>query len=75
MRYNNLEHAEFFHQVSDEGLADLLPVAKKVAKAIGAPYYNVLQPNETEGLGVGWPTQNVSKDELAALAKDIVSKM
>ncbi|KAI8049898.1 hit family protein 1 [Syncephalis plumigaleata] len=39
------EHAEFFHQLSDETLSDLLPTAKKVALAIGAPNYNLLQNN------------------------------
>ncbi|TPX36213.1 hypothetical protein SmJEL517_g01505 [Synchytrium microbalum] len=38
-------HAQFFHQVPDENLADLLPVAKKVALAIGAKDYNLLQNN------------------------------
>ncbi|RKP24263.1 HIT-like domain-containing protein [Syncephalis pseudoplumigaleata] len=39
------EHAEFFHQLSDESLSDLLPTAKKVALALGAPNYNLLQNN------------------------------
>ncbi|KAJ3171816.1 Adenosine 5'-monophosphoramidase [Geranomyces variabilis] len=39
------EHAQFMHQLSDESLSDLLPVAKKVAKALGAANYNVLQNN------------------------------
>ncbi|KAI9596250.1 HIT-like domain-containing protein [Syncephalis fuscata] len=41
----NQEHAEFFHELSDESLSELLPVAKRVALAIGAPNYNVLQNN------------------------------
>ncbi|RUP09309.1 hypothetical protein BC936DRAFT_140073, partial [Jimgerdemannia flammicorona] len=76
-------HAEFFHQVPDEFLSDLLPVAKKVAIAIGAPHYNILQfvphvhfhiipkPNEEQGLGVGWPHFNPTQDELAAKARHI----
>ncbi|KAJ3044453.1 Adenosine 5'-monophosphoramidase [Rhizophlyctis rosea] len=38
-------HSQYFHEVSDEALADLLPVAKKVAKAINPAQYNVLQNN------------------------------
>ncbi|KAI8643323.1 HIT-like domain-containing protein [Parasitella parasitica] len=40
-------HAEFFHQVPDDILADMLPLAKKVALAIGLKegQYNLLQNN------------------------------
>ncbi|ORX82162.1 HIT-like protein [Basidiobolus meristosporus CBS 931.73] len=38
-------HAQFLHQVPDEHLADMLPVAKKIAAALGAENYNVLQNN------------------------------
>ncbi|KAI9489116.1 HIT-like domain-containing protein [Zychaea mexicana] len=38
-------HAEFFHQVPDEYLADALPVAKKIAAASKLDQYNVLQNN------------------------------
>ena len=41
------EHAQFMHELSDESLADILPVAKKVAKALNAPNYNVLQVGRT----------------------------
>ena len=39
------EHAAKFHELSDETLADILPVAKKVAKALGVSDYNILQNN------------------------------
>ncbi|KAJ3186353.1 Adenosine 5'-monophosphoramidase [Gaertneriomyces sp. JEL0708] len=39
------EHAEFMHQLSDASLADILPVAKKVATALNVPNYNILQNN------------------------------
>jgi diadenosine tetraphosphate (Ap4A) HIT family hydrolase len=41
----NLDHAEFLHQVPDEILADMLPLAKKVAIANGLneSQYNILQ--------------------------------
>ncbi|KAI8143787.1 HIT-like domain-containing protein [Fennellomyces sp. T-0311] len=38
-------HAEFFHQVPDEYLADALPVAKRIAAASKLEQYNVLQNN------------------------------
>ncbi|CAG8727154.1 16027_t:CDS:2 [Acaulospora morrowiae] len=40
-----LDHSKFLHELPDESLADLLPVAKKVANAIGAENYNILQNN------------------------------
>jgi len=39
------EHAVKVHELSDDSLADLLPVAKKVALALGVKDYNVLQNN------------------------------
>ncbi|KAI8873592.1 HIT-like protein [Ramicandelaber brevisporus] len=39
------EHAEFAHQLSDESLSDVLPIAKRIAKAVGAENYNILQNN------------------------------
>ncbi|KAJ2001196.1 Adenosine 5'-monophosphoramidase [Coemansia thaxteri] len=38
-------HAEKMHQLPDEFLADAMPVAKRVAAALGAENYNVLQNN------------------------------
>ncbi|KXS14022.1 HIT-like protein [Gonapodya prolifera JEL478] len=38
-------HSQFFHQVSDTDLAELLPMAKKVALALNVPNYNLLQNN------------------------------
>lgn len=31
------------HELPDENLADILPVAKKIALAVGAENYNILQ--------------------------------
>ncbi|ODQ50252.1 HIT-like protein [Saitoella complicata NRRL Y-17804] len=39
------EHAVKLHELSDESLADLLPAAKKLAVAVGADEYNILQNN------------------------------
>lgn len=39
------QHAAKMHELSDESLADILPVVKKVAIASGAVDYNVLQNN------------------------------
>ncbi|KAI8068375.1 HIT-like domain-containing protein [Gongronella butleri] len=38
-------HSEFFHQVPEDYLADILPLAKKVAVASGLDQYNLLQNN------------------------------
>ncbi|KAJ2746611.1 Adenosine 5'-monophosphoramidase [Coemansia sp. BCRC 34301] len=38
-------HAEKMHQLPDEFLADAMPVAKKIAVALGADNYNILQNN------------------------------
>ncbi|KAI8388153.1 HIT-like domain-containing protein [Radiomyces spectabilis] len=38
-------HAQFFHELPDDHLADLLPLAKKVAVASGLDQYNLLQNN------------------------------
>lgn len=39
------EHTVKFHELSDESLADILPVAKKIALALGIKDYNLLQNN------------------------------
>ncbi|KAJ1982473.1 Adenosine 5'-monophosphoramidase [Dimargaris cristalligena] len=38
-------HAAKLHEVPDEYLADMLPVAKKIVNALGAENYNILQNN------------------------------
>ncbi|ORX74644.1 HIT family protein 1 [Linderina pennispora] len=38
-------HAEKMHELPDEFLADAMPVAKKIATALGAENYNILQNN------------------------------
>ncbi|KAK9760015.1 Adenosine 5'-monophosphoramidase [Basidiobolus ranarum] len=38
-------HSKFVHEVPEEHLADILPLAKKIALAIGAENYNILQNN------------------------------
>ncbi len=40
---HRIDHAEKLHELPDEYLADALPLAKKVALAIGAENYNILQ--------------------------------
>ena len=37
------DHAEKMHQLPDEYLSDAMPVAKKIATALGAENYNILQ--------------------------------
>ncbi|KAJ2721204.1 Adenosine 5'-monophosphoramidase [Coemansia sp. Benny D115] len=38
-------HAEKMHELPDEFLADAMPLAKKIALAVGATDYNILQNN------------------------------
>ncbi|KAK1673056.1 HIT domain-containing protein [Colletotrichum godetiae] len=38
-------------------------------------FHMIPKPNETEGLGVGWPQQATDMDKLKALFDDIKSKM
>ncbi|THH11235.1 hypothetical protein EW146_g8119 [Bondarzewia mesenterica] len=38
-------HAPKLHELPDEYLADALPIAKKIVKALGAENYNILQNN------------------------------
>ncbi|PKI85669.1 bis(5'-nucleosyl)-tetraphosphatase (asymmetrical) [Malassezia vespertilionis] len=38
-------HAAKMHELPDDSLADLLPIAKKIAVATGADQYNILQNN------------------------------
>ncbi|EAW16513.1 HIT family protein [Aspergillus fischeri NRRL 181] len=83
-------HGAKLTDIPDEDLRELLPVAKQIAKASGAEDFNILQnngriahqvvdhipkPNETEGLGIGWPAQPTDMDKLKALHEEIKSKM
>ncbi len=88
-------HGAKLADIPDENLADILPVAKKIAKAIGCNDYNVLQnngrlahqevdhvhfhlipkPNETEGLGISWPSQPTDHAKFAELAASIKQKL
>jgi len=38
-------HAAKLHEIPDEYLADVMPIAKKIAVALGAENYNILQNN------------------------------
>ena len=38
-------HAQFLHEIPDEYLSDILPVAKKIASALNVANYNILQNN------------------------------
>jgi diadenosine tetraphosphate (Ap4A) HIT family hydrolase len=40
------DHAAKMHELPDEYLADAMPVAKKIALALGAENYNVLQVSQ-----------------------------
>ncbi|KAF2459509.1 HIT-like domain-containing protein [Lineolata rhizophorae] len=38
-------------------------------------FHMIPKPNETEGLGIGWPTSNPDKGELQTLLEDMKAKM
>ncbi|KAM0790070.1 Adenosine 5'-monophosphoramidase [Microbotryomycetes sp. NB124-2] len=38
-------HGAKLHDIPDDSLTELLPIAKKIAKAVGATDYNILQNN------------------------------
>ncbi|KAE9396127.1 putative HNT1-adenosine 5`-monophosphoramidase [Gymnopus androsaceus JB14] len=88
-------HAAKMHELPDEYLADALPVAKKIAIALGSENYNILQnngalahqvvnhvhfhvipkPNTEEGLVIGWPTKEMSKEELQVVYDELKEKL
>ncbi|KAJ1562768.1 Adenosine 5'-monophosphoramidase, partial [Cladochytrium tenue] len=80
-----LNHAEFMHELPDAYLADVLPIAKKIAVALaGAPYnilqvphvhFHVIPKTESEGLGVGWKSQATDHAKFAALAAELRDKI
>lgn len=38
-----IDHAAKLNEIPDEYLADVMPIAKKIAVALGAENYNILQ--------------------------------
>ncbi|KDQ49240.1 hypothetical protein JAAARDRAFT_143716 [Jaapia argillacea MUCL 33604] len=76
-------HAEKLHEVRDEYYSMI--VVKKIAVAVGCENYNILQivpyihfhmiskPSESDSevLVIRWPTQQVSKEELAKLYEEL----
>ncbi|KAL9013525.1 MAG: hypothetical protein Q9173_001784 [Seirophora scorigena] len=83
-------HGGKLTDIPDESLSEILPVAKKLAQAMQAENYNILQnngrlahqevdhipkPNQTEGLGIEWPAQKTDMDKLKALFNDVKAKM
>ncbi|KAL3491575.1 HIT-like domain-containing protein [Aspergillus germanicus] len=38
-------------------------------------FHMIPKPNETEGLGIGWPTQETDMDKLKALYEEVKAKM
>jgi hypothetical protein len=51
-----IDHAEKLHQLPDEYLADMLPIAKKIAVAQGAENYNILQVGNAAFLSAHAPS-------------------
>ncbi|KAL4875802.1 HIT-like domain-containing protein [Aspergillus karnatakaensis] len=88
-------HGAKLTDIPDDHLAEILPVAKKLAQVTGAEDFNILQnngriahqvvdhvhfhmipkPNETEGLGIGWPAQESNMDKLKEYYESVKSKM
>jgi len=88
-------HAPQMHELPDEYLADILPLAKKIALAQGSENYNVLQnngalahqvvqhvhfhvipkPSAEEGLVIGWPAKEMTKDELQKVYEELKGKL
>ncbi|KAF9320934.1 Adenosine 5'-monophosphoramidase [Podila horticola] len=74
-------HAQKFHELPDSAMVDILPIAKKVALAIGAKDYNILQevdhvhfhiipkPNHEDGLVIEWKSKTTNPDKLEELKK------
>ena len=54
------DHAQKLYELSDEYLADAMPVAKKIAVAVGVVHYNVLQVRvvHTARCAVDWVQNN-----------------
>ena len=51
----NVDHGAKLHDLPDEALVELLPIVKKIAIAVGADNYNVLQVRERGRFGrLGW---------------------
>ncbi|KAF2166281.1 hypothetical protein M409DRAFT_36747 [Zasmidium cellare ATCC 36951] len=88
-------HGAKLHEIPPEHLTELLPVASRIASALGCENYNILQnngrlahqevdhvhfhvipkPNETEGLGIGWPQQKGDMERLKGLLEEVRSKI
>ncbi|KAL8953000.1 MAG: hypothetical protein Q9222_001115 [Ikaeria aurantiellina] len=83
-------HGAKLTDIPDESLTEILPVAKKIAKALNVENYNILQnngraahqivdhipkPNQAEGLGISWPAQETDMDKLKAFYNEIKAKI
>jgi diadenosine tetraphosphate (Ap4A) HIT family hydrolase len=89
------QHYSKFHEVDEETLSEILPVAKKITLALGIKDYNLLQnngeianqaihhvhfhiipkPNETEGLGIQWPSKKAESSQLEATLESILNNL
>ncbi|KAK7546687.1 HIT-like domain-containing protein [Phyllosticta citricarpa] len=88
-------HGAKLHDIPDDALTEILPVAKKIAQAVGCEDYNILQnngriahqlvdhvhfhmipkPTMEDGLTIGWPAKQPTREELLKQFEDIKSKM
>ncbi|CAF9907610.1 Adenosine 5'-monophosphoramidase [Imshaugia aleurites] len=83
-------HGSKLTDVPDDQLEEILPVAKRLAKATGSENYNILQnngrlahqevdhipkPNQQEGLGIGWPASETNMEKLKTYFNEVKAKM
>ncbi|KAK4695992.1 histidine triad (HIT) family protein, partial [Lecanoromycetidae sp. Uapishka_2] len=83
-------HGAKLTDIPDDQLAEIMPVAKKLAEATGAENYNILQnngrlahqivdhipkPSQQEGLGIGWPAQETNMDKLKKYFEEVKAKI
>ncbi|KAG5985312.1 hypothetical protein E4U55_006792 [Claviceps digitariae] len=83
-------HGEKLADIPDDDLSEILPTLKKLVHATGATDYNILQnngtiahqqvhhipkPNQSEGLGITWPSTTGDMEKLEKLCEDIKSRM
>lgn len=67
-------HAAKLHELPDDHLAELLPVAKKLAIATGAENYNILQNNGRPAHQVSKRRARESKKPAVEMSKDTIDR-
>ncbi|TPX18127.1 uncharacterized protein E0L32_002636 [Thyridium curvatum] len=69
-------HGEKLHDIPDEHLTELLNNGAIAHQEVGHVHFHMIpKPNQTEGLGIGWPQQKTDMDKLKALFEEVKGKM